>query len=133
MTSDMGRESDMELYAIAEALSVVLEIKNGSTPMTASFHMGVSGDINVDVYPDSDNTDHFYAFSAYPALSDYWMEEHVWHLPDNDDEPEDHRVLSKQEYKSFAEMVQAIREVKYEPYNIQTHRRRRSISRTPTV
>lgn len=124
----------MELYRIAEALSAALEIKNGDTPATASFHLGVSGDLNIDVYPDTEDLDHFYAFSAYPALSDFWMEEHVWHLPDNDDEPEDHRILSKQEYKTFAEMIQAVKEVvKREPYNVQAHRRRRSVSRTPTV
>ena len=124
----------MELYAIAEALSVVLEIKNGGTPATASFHLGVGGDLNIDVYPDTENTDHFYAFSAYPALSDYWMEEHIWHLPDNDDEPEDHRVLSRQEYRSFAEMIQAVKEVtKRESYNIQKSGRRCRLSRPAKV
>ena len=124
----------MELYRIAEALSAVLEIKNGGTPATASFHLGVGGDLNIDVYPDTENTDHFFAFSAYPSLSDYWMEEHVWHLPDNDDEPEDHRVLSRQEYKTFAEMIQAVKEVtKRESYNIQADRRRCRLSRTPKV
>ena len=124
----------MELYRIAEALSTVLEIKNGDTPATASFHLGVGGDLNIDVYPDTENTDHFYAFSAYPALSDYWMEEHYWKLPDGEDEPEDHRVLSRQEYKTFAEMIQAVKEVtKREQNDIQKSGRRCRLSRTATV
>ena len=124
----------MELYRIAEALSAVLEIKNGENPATASFHLGVGGDLNIDVYPDTENTDHFYAFSAYPSLSDYWMEEHYWKLPDSEDEPEDHRILNKQEYGSFAEMIQAVREVtKREQNYVQTDRRRCRLSRTATV
>lgn len=120
----------MQLSQIAEALSVVLEIKDDDTKATASYHLGAFGDMDINVYPDTDDLDHFFAFTAYPALSDYKMSEHIWHLEDDE---EDHRIVSQQKYQSFDELIQAVREVNCEQNDIQAHRRRFRLSCASTV
>ena len=120
----------MELYTIAKALSTVLEIKNGDSPATASFHLGAGGDIDINVYPNSDDLDHFYSFSAYPQFSDYKMEEHYWHIEGEDEE--EHRILSKKTFKTFDEMVQEIREMDNEQDYLQEGRRRCRLSSVTT-
>ena len=119
----------MDLYLIAEALSLVLEINGDGTGREASFHLTNSGThINIDVHPDAEDMDHVYYFTSYPQFGEHEMEEARW-----SDDVVEPAVLQRKHFSSFEEMLAAVKEVgKREQTEVQVSRKRRLPRTTKT-
>ena len=111
----------MKLYQIAEALSVVLEINQDDTKRMASFHIDTGGNIDIDIYPEGIDSEHIMVFSAW-SFGVYEMREHL------DIEQDE---IRKENYKTFNDLIEAVRGCGFEPSNVQAHRQGRSVSRIP--
>ena len=108
----------MKLFQIAEALSVVLEINQDDTKRMASFHIDTGGNIDIDVYPDGIDAEHIMVFSAW-SFGVYEMREHL------DIEQDE---IRKANYKTFEDLISAVRGCGLESSNVQKNRPRCSIS-----
>ena len=111
----------MKLFQIAEALSVVLEINQDDTKRMASFHIDTGGNIDIDIYPDGIDAEHIIIYSAW-SFGVYEMREHL-----DIEQDEVHR----ENYKTFADLIEAVRRCGLEQANIQKNRPRCSVSRIP--
>ena len=108
----------MKLFQIAEALSVVLEINQDDTKRMASFHIDTGGNIDIDIYPEGVDAEHIMVYTAW-SFGTYEMREHL------DIEQDE---IRKENYKTFADLIEAVRGCGLEQANIQKNRPRCSVS-----